>query len=241
MYDCTSCVWSASPVLAESGRKDSNLFNVPSFEDLRADADESDVAGVSGKIIALFTLKKNTTIIVQPACGNYCVLSARNLLKKESVKLSNTVKKVAGRQLLPGTVFGEKPKLGLFELSISVSSGHVCNFTGIQHSTLYINAGAITNDTTVTDTPNHVAAVPDDSRVESEPHDPPATPVIQSQHLQSESQGSGSYPVHIRQCAINRRLFPDTENLGDTCDGMMIDTHHFGIYLLKTVFLLSHR
>lgn len=225
IYDCISCVWSSSPTLAESGSKGSNLFNVPSFEDLREDADVVDVAGVSGKIIGLFTLKKKTTIIVQPECGNFSVLSTRNLLKKESVKLSNAVKKVSVRPLLPitRTVLGQRASLGLFELSVSVPSGHVCNFTGIQHSSLYINAGAITNDARVTDTLN---VVPVHSLVESEPQDLATVtnaPVIQSQHLHSPA--SSSYPEQVRQ-RVDRRLFPDTEYLSDTCDGMIIYTHH---------------
>lgn len=244
-YNFTACKWSASAPL-----QDDNFVYVPSFEEMQAAADSLDVTNrTSGKIIAFFTLRKKTTIIVQPDHGVYCVLSTRSLLKKESVKLSNTVKKVAGRT--PRKVESDISNIGILEKSCSGPVGFVCNFTGIQNSDLFISrAGTITNinpDTTfqlggTTDLTDSGLGVTEILVTEPEldlgpphhqvttrsfaPHIPsspvsPIEPTLHSQHFQ-------------RQYMNRKSLFPDSEFLCDNFKGII------GLFLSHYTYLICH-
>ena len=115
---------------------DCRMFTMPSFEDMLITAGKFAGTSLCGKIIGFFTLKKQMTILVETS-HIFDVLLARSLCKQQSVKVRNTVKQIARQKF---DVAG-----GVLEQSISIKSGHICNFIGIQHSLLYLNEGLITN------------------------------------------------------------------------------------------------
>lgn len=246
-YNFSACTWSS----ASGPHQDDNFVNVPSFEVMQAAADSlldvnTSRTETSGKIIAFFTLRKKTTIIVQPDHGVYCVLSTRSLLKKESVKLSNTVKKVAGRTTCK--VESDISSIGILEKSCSGPSGFVCNFTGFQNSDLFISrAGAITNinlDTTfrgttdLTDlrvteilvtealTPQHESRWPEpDLELGPPQHTNQVTTRSFAPHIPSPPVSPPQLVLHSqhsqRQYVNRKLLFPDTEFLCDNFKGIV--------------------
>lgn len=118
-------------------------LTLPVFEEMLLNARQVSGTSVCGKIIGFFTLKKQTTIVVETESHMYNVLLARSLSKLQSVKLQNIIKKIGSASSRDGesTSFSS----GIFERSIPIKSGHMCNFTGIQNSFLYLNEGLITN------------------------------------------------------------------------------------------------